>query len=98
MRVLTNLLFKVTLSSMIVTAPAMITNKDAKHAGPSEKDSMLPYYSSSVIKKFVNYTNLTAAPVYPEDKENENSAAAIARTVERKMVISEAVVLYDYMS
>ncbi|HEX9511678.1 MAG TPA: murein L,D-transpeptidase catalytic domain family protein [Puia sp.] len=98
MKVITNLLFKVTLSSMIVTAPAMITNKDANSGSPSRKDSMLSYYSSSVIKKFVNYTTLTAAPLYPEVKENANSAEAIAKAVETKMVVSEAVILYDYMS
>lgn len=103
MRILTNLLFKVTLSSMIVTAPAMTTNKDAGNRSPAEKDSMLPYYSTSVIKKFVNYTNLTSAPVYaedkvPEDKENASSAEALAKAVELKMVVSQAVVLYDYMS
>jgi hypothetical protein len=88
---------------MIVTAPAMITNKGAGNRSPAEKDNMLPYYSTSVIKKFVNYTNLTSAPVYaedkvPEDKENASSAEALAKAVELKMVVSQAVILYDYMS
>lgn len=98
MRVLTNLLFKVTLSSMIVSAPAMISNKDANSGSSSKKAGMLPYYSSSVIKKFVNHTTLTATPLYPEVKENAYSAEAIAKAVETKMVVSEAVILYDYMS
>jgi len=98
MRVLTNLLFKVTLSSMIVSAPAMISNKDAKYGSPSDRDIMLPYYSSSVIKKFVNHTTVTAAPVYPEDRESENTMKARAMSAEVKMVVSEAVILYDYMS
>ena len=113
MRVITNLLFKVALSSMIVTAPAMTSNKDVRYGGPSEKDSMLPYYSSSVIKKFVNYTSLTSTPVF-EEKENTpvssvtegegaadanaGSTEALAKAVELKMVVSEAVILYDYMS
>src|SRR6266581_4536764 len=98
MRVLTNLLFKVTLSSMIVSAPAMISNKDAKSGSPSEKDILFPSYSSSVIKKFVNHTTLTTTALYPEVKENANSAEAIAKAIETKMVVSEAVILYDYMS
>ena len=98
MRVLTNLLFKVTLSSMIVSAPAMISNKDAKSGSLSEKDNSMSYYSSSIIKKFVNHNTLTAAPLYGEVKENASSAEAVAKAIETKMVVSEAVILYDYMS
>jgi hypothetical protein len=99
MRLLTNLLFKVTLSSMIVSAPAMISNKDAKYGSPSDKDIMLPYYSSSVIKKFINPAAAAAAPVFPDDKENESTTMkARAMNAEVKMVVSEAVILYDYMS
>lgn len=98
MRVITNLLFKVTLSSMIVTAPAMISNKDARSGSPSKEDGMLSSFSSSVIKKFVNHTTITSAPLYAEDEENTGSAAALAKAVELKMVVSEASILYDYMS
>jgi L,D-transpeptidase-like protein len=71
MKVLTNLLFKVTLSSMILTAPAMISasNKDAGSGVSSEKEAILPYYSSTVIKRFVNFSNLTPRAIYPEVKE-----------------------------
>lgn len=55
MRLLTNLLFKVTLSSMIVTAPAMI-NGNTKYAnGLPEKETTKSFYSSSVIRKFVDH-------------------------------------------
>jgi hypothetical protein len=76
----------------------MISNKDAKYGSLSEKDNSKSYYSSSIIKKFVNHNTLTAAPVYGEVKENANSAEAVAKAIETKMVVSEAVILYDYMS
>ncbi|HVU54315.1 MAG TPA: murein L,D-transpeptidase catalytic domain family protein [Puia sp.] len=70
MRILTSLLCKVTLSSMILTAPSLTGHsKDSDAEKPLGKDLMLPYYSSSVIKKFVNYTSLTASPLYSESSE-----------------------------
>jgi hypothetical protein len=102
MQVLTNLVFKVTLSSMIVTVPSMITgSKNDAGYGPFGKEIMMPYYSSSVIKKFVDHSTVTAAPLFPEDKEEAKSAAtniSTAKNLEVKMVINEAVILYDYMS
>jgi len=70
MRILTSLLYKVTLSSMILTAPSLTgSSKDDGAEKPLGKDLELPYYSSSVIKKFVNYTSLTASPLYSETNE-----------------------------
>jgi len=70
MRILTSLVCKVTLSSMILTAPSLTgSSKDDGAEKPVGKDLMLPYYSSSVIKKFVNYTSLTASPLYAESSE-----------------------------
>lgn len=109
MRVLTNLVFKVTLSSMIVTTPSMITgSKNDAGYGPFEKDSPMPYYSSAVIKNFVSHSTLTATPLFPEDKEGtpttttttatKAASFSSAKSAEVKMVINEAVILYDYMS
>jgi L,D-transpeptidase catalytic domain len=57
MRFLTNLLTKVTLSSMILTAPAMI-NGNTKYSNSSiplsEKEDSKPFYSSAVIRKFID--------------------------------------------
>lgn len=70
MRILTSLLYKVTLSSMILTAPSISgSSKDDGLEKPYDKDLDQPFYSSSVIKKFVNYTSLTAAPLYSEKEE-----------------------------
>jgi len=144
MRILTSLLCKVTLSSMILTAPSLTGNsKDDGVERPNDKDLMQPYYSSAVIKKFVNYSSLTAVPVYSEegattsrladvnrihvatsvnlgkvvvaDKVHmvassgarmitlataaaRSRASASAKAAELKMVINEAVILYNYMS
>lgn len=66
MRILTSLVYKVTLSSMILTAPSLTGSSKDGAEKPLGKDLMLPYYSSSIIKKFVNYTSLTASPLYSE--------------------------------
>jgi len=144
MRILTSLLCKVTLSSMILTAPSITGNsKDDGAEKPYDRDLMQPYYSSAVIKKFVNYSSLTAVPVYSEKGETtipladvhrihvatsvnlgkvavatkvpmvaaagartitlataaaRSRAAATAKAAELKMVINEAVIIYNYMS
>jgi len=65
MRVLSNLLFKVTLSSMILTAPAMISGR-AKSDGDSlkGKEVVLPFYTSAVIARFIDQPSLTAVPKF----------------------------------
>ena len=71
MRVLTNLLFKVTLSSMVLTAPAMITGR-AKYDGDSRlkaKAAVLPFYSSAVIVKFIEHPSLTVVPTYTVEEK-----------------------------
>ncbi|MDO6431368.1 murein L,D-transpeptidase catalytic domain family protein [Flavitalea sp. BT771] len=80
MRILTSLLCKVTLSSMILTAPSIASSsKDDGTEKPLDKDLMQPYYSSAVIKKFVNYTSLTASPIYSEKGETTARLADVQR-------------------
>src|SRR6186713_856604 len=99
MRILTNLLFKVTLSSMIVTTPAMITgnNKDANYDGLVGKEKF-PFSTAAVIKKFVNHDKAMSSPLYKVDKEHSVNLRTAAKSAELSMVISEAVILYNYMS
>jgi hypothetical protein len=72
---------------MILTAPSLAGNsKDSNAEKPSDKDLMLPYYSTSVIKKFVNYNSLTASPLYSESGESvysESSESAPLADVRR---------------
>jgi hypothetical protein len=138
MRLFTNLLFKVTLSSMIVTTPAMING--SKHdAGSLGKELNMPYYSSAVIKKFVDHSMLTPTPLYSEGGEkayagdgvksypgeeakfypgeeaksypgeevkfypgdgekSEKRVFSEAKSAEVKLVINEAVIIYEDMS
>jgi hypothetical protein len=80
MRVLTNLLFKVTLSSMVLTAPAMITGR-AKYDGDSRlkaKAAILPFYSSAVIVKFIDHPSLTVVPTYTVEEKVAVSVPAPA--------------------
>ncbi|MES1249655.1 MAG: hypothetical protein ABUL46_03180, partial [Chitinophaga rupis] len=79
MRILTSLLCKVTLSSMIVTAPSITgISKDGTEK-PFDKDLLQPYYSTAVIKEFVNYSSLTAVPVYSEVEETHTRLADVHR-------------------
>ncbi len=72
MRVLTNLVFKVTLSSMIVTAPAMITGtKNDASYNPFGKEANLSYYSSEVVRNYVSHSTLTSTAIYKEGGETE---------------------------
>jgi hypothetical protein len=61
MRFFTNLLFKVTLSSMVLTAPAMINgNHNYAHNGNPrpEKETTMSFYSSAVIRKYIDRPTL----------------------------------------
>jgi hypothetical protein len=61
MRVFTNLLFKVTLSSMVLTAPAMINgNHNYAHNGNPlpEKETAMSFYSSTVIRKYIDHPTM----------------------------------------
>jgi hypothetical protein len=57
MRLFTNLLFKVTLSSMVLTAPAMISRSHdgIQNGNPlSQKEMGKSFYSSAVIRKYID--------------------------------------------
>ena len=73
MKVFTNLLFKVTLSSMVLTAPAMISG----NAGGSllYKEAALPFYSSAVIKNFIDHLTVGPLRAYAAFRAEKNGAA-----------------------
>jgi len=109
MKFVTGLLLKATLSSMILTAPAMINanKKDAVFGASSGRADALTANSSTVIKRFVNYTQLTPRAIFSEAKGQEaeegNDAANSATTAgglsrEVKMLLNEAEMLYDSMA
>jgi hypothetical protein len=88
MRLVTNLLFKVTLSSMILTAPAMRTgNTDdaGKRNLSSEKEKTKPFYASAVIRNFVDHPSVRAMKaVMPAD-------ASVSRAVVTSASVSAGV-------
>ena len=74
MKLFTNLLCKVALSSMVLTAPAMITSHSDAGGTLPDKEANLPFYSSMVIKNFIDH--LTVLPVLAYHKAKEESVAA----------------------
>src|SRR5882757_1173473 len=79
MRAFTNILFKTTLSSMILTAPAMTGNKNDVTPGAS-REIMLPYYTEAVIKKFVNYNHFTASPLFADKADKAPASFSSSST------------------
>jgi hypothetical protein len=100
MRLLTNLLSKVTLSSMVLTAPAMITlNTSGNGNGlPSAKMIEPGYYSARIIKRFVDHPYAEGIRAFGVTREEPTSLttadAAASRAVELKTVINQASLLY----
>jgi hypothetical protein len=66
MRVLTNLLFKVTISSMVLTAPAMIDS----HAGGAllDREAESPFASSIVIRNYIDHLKIWPVRAYVDRK------------------------------
>jgi hypothetical protein len=92
MKALSHLFYKVTLASMIVTAPAMSIgiNTDANYGSAAGKETRISWNSSTVIKRFVHYNNLvfSTAPDKPLSLErsvaSSASSASSARSVVKK--------------
>jgi hypothetical protein len=91
MRVLTNLLCKVTLFLMILTAPAMITGnmKDAGLNALSGRKSLPPYYSSTVIKRFLNFSGLRPSPIFKVAAAPETVTTGILSPVKPEPTVTE---------
>jgi L,D-transpeptidase-like protein len=99
MRVFTNLLFKVTLSSMVLTAPAMIDGHMAdgrNGASLRRQQAALSFYSSEVIRKFVDHPTVTAMRAFVEAAEGAHpiistlTAAAAAPAMPKRTVVRPA--------
>jgi hypothetical protein len=84
MKLFTNLLCKVALSSMVLTAPAMITSHSDAGGSLPDKEADLPFYSSMVIKNFIDH--LTVLPVLAYHKAKEESIATSITYIVKKTV------------
>ncbi|GGA86801.1 murein L,D-transpeptidase catalytic domain family protein [Puia dinghuensis] len=81
MRLLTNLLFKVTLSSMILTAPAMINGNTKYDGGDSflnDKKKPLSFFTATVIKRYVDHPTVVAMRAFPKEKAFVASPMALS--------------------
>ncbi|HXB92488.1 MAG TPA: murein L,D-transpeptidase catalytic domain family protein [Puia sp.] len=113
MRLLTSLIFKVSLSSMILTAPAMRTgNTDdaGKHYVTSEKAANKPFYTATVIRKFVDHPSVRAVRAVVRTDAGVSASRSVehksiatnagftaARAAELRLVIDQAELLYVSM-
>jgi hypothetical protein len=68
MRVFTNLLFKVTVSSMVLTAPAMINGHANTGGVLLNKEVEMPFASATVIKNFVGHLTIWPVRAYVDPK------------------------------
>jgi L,D-transpeptidase catalytic domain len=84
MKLFTNLLCKVALSSMVLTAPAMITSHSDAGGSLPDKEADMPFYSSMVIKNFIDH--LTVLPVLAYHKAKEESIATSITYMMKKTV------------
>jgi L,D-transpeptidase catalytic domain len=84
MKLFTNLLCKVALSSMVLTAPAMITSHSDAGGSLPDKEADMPFYSSMVIKNFIDH--LTVRPILAYHKVNAESVAASVTYIIKKTV------------
>lgn len=100
MRLLPNLLFKATLSSMILTAPAMRTASSDDAGLSTAKEGSKAFHSVAVIHKFVDHLSVTAmkAVMLPEHASaTAVSSLTATRTAELRVVIDQAALLYISM-
>jgi hypothetical protein len=81
MRLFTSLLFKVTLSSMILTAPAIITgntNNDGGITFLKESKGSRPFFTAAVIKKYVDHPAEVAIRTVAKEKVSAASPMALS--------------------
>ncbi len=83
MKLFTNLLCKVALSSMVMTAPAMITSHSDAGGSLPDKEADMPFYSSMVIKNFIDHLTVEPIRAYHTAKE---SAVASATYILKKTI------------
>jgi hypothetical protein len=88
MKLFTNLLCKVALSSMVLTAPAMITSRSDAGGSLPDKEADMPFYSSMVIKNFIDH--LTVEPIRAYHVAKEESIAASVTYIVKKVVAPKA--------
>ena len=93
MRVLPNLLYKVTLSSMILTAPAMINgNRNFVHNGNpmADKEATMSFYSSTVIRKYIDHPSFSIVRDVPAASVAATRPSTVAFNMSAAVVATRA--------
>ena len=88
MRVFTNLLFKVTVSSMVLTAPAMINGHANTGGALLNKGVELPFASATVIRNFIDHLTIWPVRAYTDPKSIAAAFAYIAKKPAAPTVVS----------
>lgn len=79
MRVFTNLLFKVTLSSMVLTAPAMISRSHNDYPNGNllaKNETATSFYSSALIRKYIDHPIMEIRAINAPSRPVDASAPA----------------------
>jgi hypothetical protein len=88
MRVFTNLLFKVTVSSMVLTAPAMINGHANTGGALLNKEAELPFASATVIKNFIDHLTIWPVRAYTDPKSIGAAFAYITKKPAAPAIVS----------
>jgi hypothetical protein len=90
MRVLTNLLFKVTVSSMVLTAPAMMDGHANDGGTLLDGKAELPFASSTVIKNYIDHLKIWPVHAYMNRESRVASFPYISRKPAEPAVLAPA--------
>jgi len=91
MRVLTNLLFKVTVSAMVMTAPAMIDGHPNDDGSSLDREAESPFASSTVIRKYIDHLKIWPVHAYVNRESMVASFPYISGRTEKATVIAQPV-------
>ncbi len=90
MRVLTNLLFKVTVSSMVLTAPAMMDGHPNDGGALLDKAAESPFASSTVIRHYIDQLKIWPVHAYLNRESRVASFPYISAKVTKAAVLRTA--------
>jgi len=90
MRVLTNLLFKVTVSSMVLTAPAMLDGHPNDDGTLLDRGAESPFASSTVIRHYIDHLKIWPVHAYMDRESRVASFPYISGKSAEPAVLSPA--------
>lgn len=88
MRLLTNLLFKVSVSTMVLTAPAMIDGHPNDDGALLDKTGESPFASSAVIRNYIDHLKIWPVRAYVDRESRVKSFPYVSGKTEKKEVVA----------